>query len=549
VASVTTVLAGLLVLVALVAPNQLTQLTPQAFLRLPVEAILGALLVIALPARVRGKVAALGGAVLGVLAIGKVLDMGFFAVLGRPFDPVLDYSLFGPAASFLTDAVGRPGGIAAVIGVIAVAVGFVVLMARSTLRLTRVAVRHGMRARRTVTLCGAVWATCAVLGAQIVPGVPVASQSAATLAVDRAQQVRADLQDKKKFAAEAAVDAFRDTPGDQMLTRLRGKDVMLAFVESYGRVAVEDPELAPHVSKVLEAGNRDLRAAGFSSRSAFLTSSTAGGSSWLAHATLLSGLWIDNQQRYRQLVASDRMTLNNAFRRASWRSVGVMPGIVNAWPEGQFYGYDRIYGGRNLGYRGPVFTYATMPDQYALAAFQRAERAKPGHAPVMAQLALLSSHAPWAPLPREIDWNQIGDGSVYNGIAKEGKKPEWVWQNRTRVRTEYRRSIEYSVSSLISYVKTYGDDNLVLVFLGDHQPAPVVTGEGASRDVPITIVARDPAVLDQISGWGWQDGLKPGPKAPVWKMSDFRDRFLTAFGSQAGAPGSADSAARHAKGR
>jgi hypothetical protein len=81
-------------------------------------------------------------------------------------------------------------------------------------------------------------------------------------------------------------------------------------------------------------------------------------------------------------------------------------------------------------------------------------------------------------------------------------------------------------------VKTYGNDNLVLVFFGDHQPA-VVTSEFASRDVPITIVAKDPAVLDRISGWGWQDGLKPGPQAPVWRMDTFRDRFLTTFGSQA----------------
>jgi hypothetical protein len=89
--------------------------------------------------------------------------------------------------------------------------------------------------------------------------------------------------------------------------------------------------------------------------------------------------------------------------------------------------------------------------------------------------------------------------------------------------------VEYSLSSLISYVETYGDENLVLVFLGDHQPAPVITGEGASHDVPITIVAKDPKVLDQISGWGWQDGLNPAPDAPVWPMESFRDRFLGAF--------------------
>jgi len=86
---------------------------------------------------------------------------------------------------------------------------------------------------------------------------------------------------------------------------------------------------------------------------------------------------------------------------------------------------------------------------------------------------------------------------------------------------------------VISYLEKYGNDDTVLVFLGDHQPATLVTGEGASHDVPISIVARDPAVLDRISGWGWQDGIRPGPQAPVWKMSAFRDKFLTAFGPQA----------------
>jgi hypothetical protein len=100
------------------------------------------------------------------------------------------------------------------------------------------------------------------------------------------------------------------------------------------------------------------------------------------------------------------------------------------------------------------------------------------------------------------------------------------------VQADYRAAIEYSLSSLISYVETYGDDKLVLIFLGDHQPSPIVTGYGVSRDVPITIVTRDRAVLNRISTWGWQDGLKPGPQAPVWRMDAFRDRLLTAFGAQ-----------------
>ncbi|MGH3446787.1 MAG: hypothetical protein ACRDQA_15665 [Nocardioidaceae bacterium] len=53
---------------------------------------------------------------------------------------------------------------------------------------------------------------------------------------------------------------------------------------------------------------------------------------------------------------------------------------------------------------------------------------------------------------------------------------------------------------------------------------------GVGHDVPITIIAHDPSVMRRISGWEWQEGMNPGPDAPVWPMDTFRNRFLTAFG-------------------
>jgi hypothetical protein len=50
--------------------------------------------------------------------------------------------------------------------------------------------------------------------------------------------------------------------------------------------------------------------------------------------------------------------------------------------------------------------------------------------------------------------------------------------------------------------------------------------------VPISIIAHDPSVLKRIRGWDWQSGLLPSPKAPVWRASALRDRFLTAYGPQ-----------------
>ncbi|MGP4028891.1 sulfatase [Actinomadura sp. 3N407] len=522
--------AFLFVVAALVAPVESSRLTPAAFARVPVEGIVGVALILAVPARARRYAAGAAGAVLGLLFVLKVMDIGFEAVMFRPFDLVLDWPLLSPAIGFVQGSAGRAGAVGAVILAIVLAVAAVVLMSLSTLRLSGAAARHHRTAARSAVVLGAVWLLCAALGAQFVEGVPVASRSTAVLAYDHAVQVRSSLNDGEEFAEAAAVDAFRDTPPDKLLTGLRGKDVVLAFVESYGRSAVEGPEFAPQVGAVLEAGARRLDEAGFSARSGWLTSPTAGGGSWLAHATLLSGLRVDNQQRYRTLVNSDRFTLNRAFHRAGSRTVALMPAITRAWPEGGFYGYDKVYDNRNLGYKGPRFSFATMPDQYTLSVLQRTELAADDRATVMAETALVSSHAPWASIPRQVPWEAVGDGSVFQGMGKGYDAP---WPPADRIRAEYRKSVEYTLNTLVSFMETYGDDETVLVFLGDHQPAPLITGPGASRDVPITIVAKDDAVLERISSWGWQDGLKPAKNGPVWPMKDFRDRFLTAFGGGA----------------
>jgi phosphatidylglycerophosphate synthase len=512
-----TVTAGV-VLAALVAPNELTALTPGAFVRIPVEGLLAVALLLALPWRQGRVVAVLAGTALGLLTVLKVLDLGFSAVLARPFDPLTDWASFLPAVEFLAGSSGRLAAIAAVAAAVGLAAGVVVLMAGAVLRLGRLVDRGRAAATRTLLALGAAWVVCALLGAQLVPNVRVAGASTATLVHDRVVQVRADLRDRQAFTAQVRADAFRGRPGAQLLTALRGKDVVVAFVESYGSTAVADPRVAA----VLDDGTRRLAAAGFSSRSAFLTSPTTGAYSWLAHATLLSGTWVDNQQRHRELVSGDRLTLTRAFRDAGWRTVAVMPGTTRAWPEGSFYGLDRVLAADDLGYRGPDHGWPTIPDQYTLAAFERLEHGRADRPPLMAEIVLATSHSPWRFVPPVIGWDDVGDGSVFDSVTPADATAGEVQRYRTAVR--------YTLDCLVSWVETHGDDDFVLVLLGDHQSSPVITGDGAGADVPISLVAHDPAVLDRIAGWGWQEGLRPGPRAPVWRMDAFRDRFLSAFG-------------------
>jgi hypothetical protein len=531
------VLAVLVVGFVLVTPQRLLQFTPLAFLRIPVEGLVLVGLAMLLPSRRVRLVAGTLGLVLGVLTIVRVMDLGFREALHRPVDPITDWRLVPPGLSTLRDSVGSGWAAVAVAGAVLVVVVVPVVVALSVIRVCRAVRRRRTLWGTTAGALGAVWVVCGLLGVQLAPYAPLASRSAVELTAQQASDGVRNLRDLPQFRRElAAADPWSTRPAADLLTGLRGKDVLVVFVESYGRVAVQGSSFAPGIDALLDAGTRDLHAAGFSTRSAFLTSPTFAGISWLAHATLHSGLWVDSQQRHDQLLGSDRFTLPAAFARAGWRTVVDVPSNRDPWPEGRrFYRYDADYDRHDVGYEGPKFSFAAVPDQYTMAALQRLELA-PGHAPVMAEIDLVSSHEPWTPLPRLLPWDRLGNGSVYDGMPADGPAPADVFGHTDRVRALYAESIRYSLRTLISFVTTFHrqDDDLVVVLLGDHQPSSVVTGPGASQDVPITILARDPAVLQRTSAWGWDDGMLPGPDAPVWRMDAFRDRFLTAFGPAPG---------------
>jgi hypothetical protein len=95
------------------------------------------------------------------------------------------------------------------------------------------------------------------------------------------------------------------------------------------------------------------------------------------------------------------------------------------------------------------------------------------------------------------------------------------------------------MQALTSWVTELNDPNLVLILLGDEQPASPVTSPGDNHDVPISIIARDPSVFRQIASWHWQGGLVPGPSAPLEPESAFRNQFLNAFSTARSQTGSA----------
>ena len=317
--------------------------------------------------------------------------------------------------------------------------------------------------------------------------------------VDEWREGRVMLADRAEFERQAADDPFRKTPADRLLTGLGGVDVLLIYIESYGRSALEEERYAELLLPRLATFERRLADAGLVAASGYLTSPTMGGQSWLAHGTLESGLWITDQRLYDLLVASDRLTLTKAFDRAGRRTVTVRPAITMDWPEGPMLGYQKIYAARDLGYQGKPYNWITMPDQYTLAAFERRERERP-HAPLYRRDGADQQ-------PRALDADPAGARAVvedrrWPGVLAVGggrrSARRWSGAIPERVRAQYALAIDYVLGVLASYSARFVDDQTLLILVGDHQPAPLITGAGASRDVPMHVISGAPGLLEPV---------------------------------------------------
>jgi len=335
------------------------------------------------------------------------------------------------------------------------------------------------------------------------------------------QQITQTHAARKEFAATLA-----DSPiSVQPLPGLADKRVLLTFVESYGASAIEDARYRDVIVPMLDEmqqrlDERDIRVA-----SGWLESPIQGGQSWLAHATALSGRKIDNQLWYRLMLESATGTLVDDFKSTGHRTLAVMPAITRAWPEGKAYGFDEIYAADDLEYAGPALNWVTMPDQYTLDYTQRALL---GDEPVFAQIALISSHAPWTPvIPVLEEWSQVGNGAVFARWENAGEAPDVLWQDLERVREHYARSVEYAVKVAGRWAERVANENTLLIVLGDHQAAPLITDEEngvePSRGVPVHVISADPALITPWLARGFTPGTHPPERHQADEIAEMRE--------------------------
>lgn len=518
----TFVLALLSIFLLLVIPGQIQHITPAAFGYFPVEfLILGFLLLLPRFWGFLSRVAVTLVLVTGFLL--KIADAAANKIFARDFNLIFDAHLLIDGVVLLKGALGS---IAVVFALLFLAILIAVIIYSIYWLLGRIQSVLTLTPKlSSAVLSGLLLVWIGLL----IAGWPRANAPFYSHLVTHVSRVESSITDLHQFRELISKPSAAHDHRAGLFEKLKGKDFLIIFVESYGRTVLDNPEYAAHIRPLLEEKSKILADHGFGMRSSYLKSPTVGGMSWLAHATAMSGLWIDSQVRYDSLVMSDYPSVNRLFRSAGWRTVAVMPAITMVWPEGNYFGYDHIYNAHNSGYRGKPFNWITMPDQYTLSAFQQFERKTNSRSAVMAEIALISSHAPWTPVPKMVDWNSVGDGRIFDAQATAGDTPEVVWRDQARVRTQYRLSIEYALENLVSYILNYGDENLVVMVFGDHQPAPIVTGNTTNRDVPVHFIARDPAVIAAINNWKWTPGLVPAEDTTPWLMSEIAKNLMATF--------------------
>ena len=296
------------------------------------------------------------------------------------------------------------------------------------------------------------------------------------------------------------------------LQRFQRASVFLMVVESYGMSAFSDPRHADAVLPAVRAAEAELRSAGFEMCSAFLTSPTFGGGSWLSHATLASGIRIDSQIGHDLLLASDLTPLAEYFNRAGYHTVRAMPGTLWPWPQGAFYRFGQTILAPAFGYRGPAFGFSPMPDQYVLDWIaRRVIRDRSG--PLFVEAILTGSHAAFdTQAPYLADWERIGDGAVFSGLPPVVFPVEW--SDLSQASAAYGAAVVHVVAVLKEFIRRFLDGLELVIIVGDHQPAVELIGENQPWSVPVHVISRNPDVIAEFARRGYTPGLTPGQPLP-----------------------------------
>ncbi len=462
------------------------------------------------------------GALMGVLVAGRYIDVTAQSLYGRDINLYWDLRHMPDVGAMLA-FVAQPWLLVALVA----GVVLLPLLIYAPLRWALGCVAEATNdppARRVLAVVGggALLLFVAQRLHADVPGLPHFAEPVTPVYVRQVGQLAVEMRGTGLRALPPA------PPIESNLANIKGADVFLIFIESYGAVSWDRPAFA----KALAAGRArleaDIRDTGRDVVSAFVESPTFGGESWLAHVSLISGTEVRDESMNARLMGQQRDSMVTAFARQGYRTIAVMPGLQHSWPQGAFYGFDEIYGTSRLDYHGPPFGWWDITDQFTLARLDALAIRPQPRAPVFVFFPTISTHTPFTPTPPyQPDWARVLERAPYDRKDLDrawSQTPDWL-----NLGPGYTHSLDYVHQWLGGYLRLRRDRDFVMILLGDHQPPAMVTGEGAPWNVPVHVITNHAALLDGLLHRGFKAGLTPR-HPPLGKMNELLPILLGAFG-------------------
>ena len=457
-----------------------------------------------------------------LLVIGRYGDVTAHALYGRDVNLYWDLQFIPDVAALLARA--APIRLVLLVGAAALLI-LVLLYGLVRWALGRVGEAMGNPGARRALGALALAVATLFVGQHLSAYVPGKLAFSMPVTQTYARQVRLVIEaltGSKSLAASPAMDSD--------LARVKGADVFLIFLESYGVVTYDRPDVASRLAASRAQFEAAIAATKRDVVSAYVESPTFGGSSWLAHISLMSGIEVRDPQTNRLLMTEKRDTLVTAFARHGYRTVALMPGLRQRWPEGAFYGFDEIYRPQRLDYHGPAFGWFFIPDQFAIARFDALEVGRPARAPLFLFFPTISTHTPYTPAPPyQPDWQRILTDRPYDDADLDrafADEPDWL-----NLGPSYVEAVSYAYATLGGYLRARANRDFVIILIGDHQPPAWVSGEGAPWDVPVHVIASRRALLDRLLAHGFRTGLAP-TRPVLGRMHTLLPVLLDAFGDR-----------------
>ena len=510
---------------------------PSLAISLEFLALLGVLLAAAtLAPRRRKRVVSFAAVLYTGLVLGRYAEVTLPALFGRPINLYWDGRHI-PSLLALAWTQTPLWQSAAIVGGIGLGVLLLHRVLHAAARRVADTVADAAPASRSRVNRAAMATAAASLAALLVPAVGAVPVGAQTHLRDYVvQPVTATLLRQAQFVATALSPALAERmlpPGPAFagnVGALRGADLILVFLESYGAAAYDNPAYSSHLQPRREALAAALAAGGRHVVSAFVRSPTFGGGSWLAHASLLSGVDVSDPGHYDLLLTTRRPTLVSHFRSQGYGTVALMPGIRADWPEGSFYGYDALLDSRGIDYQGPDFGYWRIPDQFSLARFTQQRREAANPQPQFLVFPTVTSHLPFGPVPPyQPDWSRLTASAPYppaDVTRSLAQQPDWL-----DLGPAYLQTLSYSFDWITGFVGLPSPRDYLMILIGDHQPAASVSGRGATWEVPVHLITSDARLVERFTALGFKPGLAPDRPA-LGAMNELTGLLLEALSLQ-----------------